>query len=169
MRMAILQTKALSQNQQVDDDVLSLIANKVKSNIREMEGLLTKVISYAHLTNRSVNDPEAVAGALRDYGDDKPETVTIDRITDEVCAYFNVSKADLVGKKKTKDVVEPRQIAIYLVTEFLTTPLITIGEHFGNRDHTTVMYARDKISEKVKEDGRIARQIKDLKDMIMKR
>ena len=104
-----------------------------------------------------------------DYGDNKPETVTIDRITDEVCAYFNVSKADLVGKKKTKDVVEPRQIAIYLVTEFLTTPLITIGEHFGNRDHTTVMYARDKISEKVKEDGRIARQIKDLKDMIMKR
>lgn len=169
MRMAILQTKALSQNQQVDDDVLSLIANKVKSNIREMEGLLTKVISYAHLTNRSVNDPEVVAGALRDYGDDKPETVTIDRITDEVCAYFNVSKADLVGKKKTKDVVEPRQIAIYLVTEFLTTPLITIGEHFGNRDHTTVMYARDKISEKVKEDGRIARQIKDLKNMIMKR
>ena len=54
---------------------MSLIANKVKSNIREMEGLLTKVISYAHLTNRSVNDPEVVAGALRDYGDDKPETV----------------------------------------------------------------------------------------------
>ena len=72
MRMAILQTKALNQNQHVDDEVLSLIANKVKSNIREMEGLLTKVISYAHLTNRSVNDPEVVAGALRDYGDDKP-------------------------------------------------------------------------------------------------
>ena len=64
--------------------------------------------------------------------------------------------------------MEPRQIAIYLVTEFLTTPLITIGEHFG-RDHTTIMYARDKISEKVKEDARIARQIKDLKDLIMKR
>lgn len=169
MRMAILQTKALSQNEHVDDEVLSLIANKVKSNIREMEGLLTKVISYAHLTNRSVNDPDVVAGALRDYGEEKTDTVTIDRIIDEVCNYFHITQADITGKKKTKDIVEPRQIAIYLITEFLTTPLITIGEKFGNRDHTTIMYARDKMSEKVKEDSRIARQIKDLKDMIMKR
>ena len=163
-----MQTKALSQNQQVDDDVLSLIANKVKSNIREMEGLLTKVISYAHLTNRSVNDPEVVAGALRDYGDDKPETVTIDRITDEVCAYFNVSKATLWEEKdkgrcgaETNSNLSRDGVSYHSVNHYRRA-------FRKQRPHDGYVRA-DKISEKVKEDGRIARQIKDLKDMIMKR
>ena len=167
-RIAILQKKAQNEGYLVENQVLIVLANKVTSNVRELEGLLTKVVSYATLINKSPNDMSVVEGALKDYGSDKKEIISVDSIIDCVTDYFNVDRAELVGKKKNKEIVEPRQICIYLITEFLTLPLISIGQIFGNRDHTTVMHARDKIGELVKTDHRIATYVKDLRDSILK-
>ena len=168
-RIAILQRKAAEQNANISDDILKVIAGSVQSNIRDMEGLLTRVISYASLINHSVIDMEVVDEALKDYTDDQKEMISADTIIDAVTEYFNVDRQSLVGKKKNKEIVEPRQICIYLITEFMTMPLVKIGEIFGGRDHTTILHARNKIEEQCKTDGRMAVYVKDLKDMILKR
>lgn len=166
-RIAILKSEALAEKQNIDDEILKLIANKVTTNIREMKGVLTKIICYSQLICKNVNDMEVVNSALKDYNDDKTELVTIDKIVDCVCKYYpNVTKKDIIGKKKTKEIVEPRQMCVYLVTELLTLPLLSIGQYFGGRDHTTIMYTRDKMAELVANDPRYAAQAKDIKDMI---
>ena len=83
--------------------------------------------------------------------------------------YFDITRQDIIGKKKSKEVVEPRMIAIYLISEILEIPLVSIGKLFGGRDHTTILHARNKIEEQCKTDGRMAVYVKDLKDMILKR
>ena len=117
------------------------------------------------------NDMNVVNDALRDYADSKTDIITIDQIVKSTCDYFKVGKADLVGKKKNKEIVVPRQICIYLICDILgqSVPLVSIGEYFGGRDHTTVMHARDKISEDVKNNDVIASQVKDLRDKIFNR
>ena len=166
-RIAILKSEALAEKQNIDDEILKLIANKVTTNIREMKGVLTKIICYSQLICKNVNDMEVVNSALKDYNDDKTELVTIDKIVDCVCKYYpNVTKKDIIGKKKTKEIVEPRQMCVYLVTELLTLPLLSIGQYFGGRDHTTIMYTRDKMADLVANDPRYAAQAKDIKDMI---
>jgi chromosomal replication initiator protein len=167
-RIAIIQKKAAQEKYNVSNEVLSLIAEKVQSNIREMEGLLSRVVFYASLTGRAANDIDMANEALKDYLDDKKEAINADSIIEAVCAYYSVDKAGLVGKKKNKEIVDPRQICIYLITEFLSLPLTSIGQLFGGRDHTTIMHARDKISALIKEDSKTAVQIKDLKNMIFK-
>ncbi len=167
-RIAILQSEALAEKQNIDDSILKLIANKVPTNIREMKGVLTKIICFAQLTEKNVNDMDLINAALKDYNEDKAENVDIDKIVDCVCRYYpNVTKSDLIGKKKNREIVEPRQMCVYLVTEFLSMPLLAIGQYFGGRDHTTIMYTRDKIGNLSQTDTRIKAQIKDLKAMIL--
>ena len=169
-RIAILQKKAIQDNLDVPNKVLELIADKVQSNVREMEGLLTKVVSYAALTGKPVDSEDVLGEALKDFRDDKREVITIDRIVDSVCAYYRVDKNALIGKKKNKEIVEPRQICIYLITEMLTVPLINIGQYFGGRDHTTIMHARDKVSGLIQDgDTKAAAAVKDIKDSILSR
>ena len=168
-RIAILQKKAKEQGVVVPDNILKIIAESVQDNIRDMEGLLTRVISYASLTNQKEINVNILNEALKDYTDDQKEMISADAIMDVVCEYFNVSKADLVGKKKNKEIVEPRQICMYLITEFLTTPLKEIGNIFGGRDHTTVIFARDKIAEQCNNETRIALYVKDLKALLLKK
>jgi chromosomal replication initiator protein len=166
-RIAIIQKKAAQEKYNVSNEVLSLIAEKVQSNIREMEGLLSRVVFYASLTGRAANDIDMANEALKDYLDDKKESINADSIIDAVCLYYSVDRAGLIGKKKNKEIVDPRQICIYLITEFLSLPLTSIGQIFGGRDHTTIMHARDKISALTREDGKTATQIKDLKNIIL--
>lgn len=168
-RIAILQKKSRQQNANISDEILQVIAQNVQTNIRDMEGLLTRVISYASLINHTEIDMNIVNEALRDYTDDQKEMISVDTIIDAVTEYFNIDRKALVGKKKNKEIVEPRQICIYLITEFLTLPLVKIGEIFGGRDHTTILHARNKIEEQSKSDGRIGVYVKDLKDMILKK
>lgn len=168
-RIAILQKKCIEKKKSVDIKVLSLIAEKITTNIREMEGMLNRIISYSSLVGGDCNDMNIVNDALRDYIDSKKEIITIDRIVEETCNYFNVDKNAIVGKKKNKEIVLPRQICIYLITELLSTPLIAIGEYFGGRDHTTIMHARDKISDDIKTNNDLATKILDIKDKIYNR
>ena len=154
-RIAILRTKAAQEKFRLSDEVATFIAENCTSNIREMEGLLNKIIFFSSLTNHVIDTTEMAREALQDFIEEKKDTLDASDIIDTVCKYFNISKSDIFSKKKTKNIVEPRMIAIYLITEMLGLPLVTIGQMFGGRDHTTIIHARDKISEMIKTDKRM--------------
>lgn len=168
-RIAILKTKAAHEKFRLSDEVATFIAENSTSNIREMEGLLNKIIFFSSLTNHVIDTTELAREALQDFIEEKTETLDASVIIDTVCKYFNIVKNDIFSKKKTKNIVEPRMIAIYLITEMLGLPLVTIGQMFGGRDHTTIIHARDKISEAIKEDKRMKIVVADIKNMILNR
>lgn len=168
-RVAILKMKAAHENFKLSDEVAEFIAENATTNIREMEGLLNKIIFFSSLANRDIDTKELAYDALQDFIDEKKETLDAEDIVSTVCRYFNITTADIFSKKKTKNIVEPRMIAIYLITDLLSMPLISIGQLFGGRDHTTVIHARDKISEEIKTNPRIKIIVADLKNMLLNR
>lgn len=168
-RIAILRTKAAQEKFRLSDEVATFIAENCTSNIREMEGLLNKIIFFSSLTNHVIDTTEMAREALQDFIEEKKDTLDASDIIDTVCKYFNIAKSDIFSKKKTKNIVEPRMIAIYLITEMLGLPLVTIGQMFGGRDHTTIIHARDKISEMIKTDKRMKIVVADIKNMILNR
>ena len=170
-RIAILQKKCSNKGYSLNIKVLTLIAEKITNNIREMEGMLNRIISYSTLVGGDPNDMNLVQDALKDYADASSDIITIDQVVKATCEYFRVKREDLIGKKKNKEIVVPRQICIYLICDILgqSVPLASIGEYFGGRDHTTVMHARDKISEEIKTSDVTAAQVKDIRDKIYNR
>lgn len=165
-RVAILRKKAQLEKYSIDDEVINFIAEKVDTNIREMEALLSKVSFFSSLLGKKSATIEDAKEAFKEDLDEKREDLTPENIIEAVCKYFGVTKADLIGKKKSKEIVEPRMIGIYLVNEMLDLPLVVIGKHFGGRDHTTIIHARDKITEAVKENGKIKSLVNAVKDLI---
>lgn len=167
-RVAILRKKAQQEKYSIDDDVITFIAEKVDTNIREMEGILSKVFFFATLLGKKSATLEEAYEALKENMDEIKEGLSPDTIIDTVCKYFNISRNDIVGKKKSKEIVEPRMISIYLICELLDLPLVAIGKKFGDRDHTTIMHARDKITEQLKTNNKIKVYINDIKDLLTK-
>lgn len=170
-RIAILQKKCSQKGYNINIKVLSMIAERITNNVREMEGMLNRIVSYSTLVGGDPNDMSTVNDALRDYADSTTDIITVEQIVQQTCAYFKLSKEEIIGKKKNKEIVVPRQVCIYLICDILgqSVPLVSIGEYFGGRDHTTVMHARDKISEDVKTNDVIASQVKDIRDKIYNR
>lgn len=167
-RIAILQKKSQKEKKIIGLPELTYIAERVTSNVREMEGVLTKVMFMSELYNRKV-DLDMCQEALRDYLAQECDDISVDEIIDCTCKYFDVPKSEVVGKRKNKDVVVPRQIAIYLIIEFTNIPLSSIGNYFGGREHTTVMYARDKISSLINTDNKIKTAVNDIKAMVLRK
>lgn len=167
-RIAILQKKSQKAKRNIGLEELSFIAERVTSNIREMEGVLTKVMYLSTLYGRKV-DIDICQEALKDYLAAECDDVSVDEIIDCTCKYFGAQKSDVVGKRKNKEVVVPRQVAIYLINEFTNIPLSSIGSYFGGREHTTVMYARDKISALIASDPKIKTAVADIKAMILRK
>jgi len=163
-RMAILQKRASQEKYDISPDVITFIAESCDSNIRELEGMLSKVYFYASLLGQPAT-LEIVSEALKDTITTTKQSLTSDTILDCVCKYFNVNLEDIIGKKKNKEIVEPRQIAMYLMYDMLDLPLSSIGSIFGGRDHTTVMHAREKVSGLIKSNSRIKVIVNDLKSM----
>lgn len=168
-RVAILQKKAEQENFYLTDEVALFIARNIETNIRDMEGLLNKVIFYSSLSGHPVTTVSVAEEALKDYLDIKKESIDAYDILNTTCKYFNVSSADIIGKKKNKEFVEPRMVAIYLITELLSMPLVSIGSIFGGRDHTTIIHARNKIADNITHDNKLKIQVNDIKDMLYKR
>lgn len=168
-RIAILQKKAQVEKYNIPMNVLTFMAESLDSNIRDMESLLNKVIFLSKLYCQAPN-VDIVKEALKDYNDRSEDTVTADNIIDCTCKYYaNVTREDLIGKKKTKEIVEPRQMCIYLITDLLSLPLASIGNLFGGRDHTTIMHARDKIAEKIQTNPKTKVVAQDIKDMVFRK
>lgn len=161
-RIAILRKKAQSERLQVPDDILEYMASKVSSNIRELEGTLIRVTAFASL-NRTPVDMPLVQTVLKDLITDDSDNVVapVDIIT-ATADYFKLTVDDLYGSSRSQAVATARQIAMYLCRELTNLSLPKIGQLFGNRDHTTVMYANKKISELMKERRSIYNQVTEL-------
>ena len=129
--------------------------------------MLSKVYFLATLIGkRSATMDEAREAFNGQIEEEKNEGLTPEQIISTVCQYFDITKEDIIGKKKSKDVVEPRMIAIYLISEILEIPLVSIGKIFGGRDHTTIMHSRDKISDQLKTSHKIQSFVSEIKKML---
>jgi len=164
-RLAILKKKAKDEECNVEEDVLNYIAENIDTNIREIEGILEKVCFYAGLLGKKTATMDELKDAMKDHVSSNKLSLTSDNIIDCVTKYFSVSRDDLLGKKKNKEIVEPRQICMYVMCDLLDLPLTSIGEIFGKKDHTTVMHARDKIGDLIKENNRMKIIVNDIKNM----
>ncbi len=152
-RVAILRKKAETQGQQVPDDVTLFIAERISSNIRELEGALNRVIAYSVLTSRETSlgmAQEVLKGMVAETS----KRVTLEKIQQLVALRFNLSVSELKGKRRTKDVSFARQVAMSIARELTEASLPVIGEAFGGRDHATVIYACSKIMGARKEGGK---------------
>ncbi len=166
-RIAILKRRADEEKMHVPDSVLEYIAERVQSNIRELEGLLTRVIAYAQF-NRMSLDVHVAATALKDMlPNDAPRVLTPVLIQETVAAYYNLPLESFTAKRRDQEVAFPRQIAMYLSRCMTDWSLPKIGDAFGGRNHTTVMHAHEKITEQMKSDPTLSATIADLKKRLI--
>jgi len=143
-RIAILRKKAEREVISIPDDVTYLIAETIRTNIRELEGALIRVVAYAKLVEKEIN-LDLVREVLKDALAEQNKKITIDVIQQKVAQYFDIRLADMRSKKRTKAIVYPRQIAMYLSRDLTDFSLPEIGEQFGGRDHSTVLHACEKV------------------------
>ncbi len=166
-RSAILKVKAQEKNFELDPQIINYIATAVKSNIRELEGALNRIIAY-HQLNKIGPTLETVKAALSSatsYGPQKKK-LTTKQIINTVSSFYDVSLADLVGKCREKRLVIPRQIIMFLMREELKSSYPTIGQELGGRDHTTAIHAYEKISKNIDIDERLKQEIEQLKQRL---
>ena len=161
-RMAILHKKEEMDGYDINEEVIKYIANNIKSNIRELEGAINKVMAFAKLEKKEVT-LELAEQALKDIiSPDEKKVITPDYIISMVAEHFDVTVDDLCGNKRNSKIVTPRQIAMYLCREIISTPLKSIG----NRDHTTIMHGIDKIEKEINNDENLKNTIETLKKKI---
>lgn len=165
-RIAILQKKAQVENLHVSDEVINFIADRINSNIRELEGALIRVSAYSALTDNKM-DRQTAAEVLKDIlPAKKPVQITVPLIQQKVAEYFGVKIEDMKSKKRSRVVSFPRQVAMYLCRELTDNSLPKIGKLFGDRDHTTVMHAQDKISQEIEKDPAIAQAVNKIREVL---
>ena len=165
-RLAILRKKAQIDNIIIDDEILSNIANRINTNIRELEGTLNKLIARASLMNSPIT-MEMAEWAINEIINTKDKVISAQYIQEVVAKYFNIDAKDLVGIKKSNDIVFPRQIAMYLCRTVPQLSLPQIGKDFGNRDHTTVMHACNKIEKEIKENNNTKLIVDSVKNILL--
>ncbi len=160
-RVAILVSKAEQSNIELPYEVAFFIAKRIRSNVRELEGALRRVIANAHFTGKAITI-EFVNDALRDLLALQDKLVTIENIQKTVAEYYKVKVADLLSKRRSRSIARPRQMAMALAKELTSHSLPEIGDHFGGRDHTTVIHACRKVKELLSEGGDFAEDYKNL-------
>ena len=160
-RVAIIQNKANLMNFTLPEDVAHFAAERVQSNVRDLEGAITKIVGYARLARRSA-DLALAREALHDVPEQRSQGTTLDEIVQTVVAEFGVKKNALLSKRRLKSIAFPRQICMYIARKVTHLSLEEIGNYFGGRDHTTVLYGADKIARLVETDRDLERLIEDL-------
>lgn len=166
-RLAILRQFVESQGTPFEDAALDYVAERSSPNIREMEGAIIRIIAYRELSKKAVVDLPMVEQVTRDlFPDHSHRPIAVSSIQREVCRFYNVSHADLVGGKRAQTIVYPRQVAMYLARELTDMSLPKIGDEFGGRDHTTVMHAFAKIQKLMREQRDVFLQIQQLTNTI---
>ena len=163
-RMAILHSKADRAGYVIPDDIIAIIARKFQSNIRELEGALTRIVAYADLRGMPI-DSELIDSTLADLLPHRTQ-LQPEHIIDTVADVYGVAVDRILGRERTQTVARPRQIAMYLMREETDISLPQIGEVLGGRDHTTVMYGHEKISDLLERDDKVRRQVMDIKEKL---
>ncbi len=169
-RVAILLKKVENMNIDIDDnpdiyDVVCMIAEKIKDNIRELEGALTRVISFSQLLNEKL-DKNFARKTLKDIFSNMEKTVTPEKIKKAVCRHYGIKMSEIESSKKTNNIAYPRQIAMYLIREMTDYSLPKIGQFFGGKHYTTVLYACEKIEDEMKTDRNLAEIIEAIKEEV---
>ena len=165
-RLAILRKKAQDENIIIDDSILSDIANKIDSNIRELEGVLNKIVARASLTHSPITIEHA-ENIINEFKYESEKVISCDFIKETVSKYFSIDKEELSGEKRSNDIAFPRQIAMYLCREIANMSFPQIGIDFGGRDHSTVMHAYNKIKKEVKEKNNTKLIVESVKNIII--
>jgi chromosomal replication initiator protein len=160
-RVAILKKKAELERVRLSDDVAYLIASRIKSNIRELEGSLTRMIAFCALAGREMT-PDLAQEVLADVWGEEKRLITIDQIQRKVSDFFGVNLADLKAKTRTRAIAFPRQVAMYLSRQLTNSSLLEIGRAFGGKDHTTVLHGVEKIHRLQQEDPKLRKRIDTL-------
>lgn len=166
-RIAILREKARQENITMDEGVYEAIATRVESNIRELEGSLTRLVAYAQLTNRPIT-VQLCEEALHDiFAKKVRKEVTAQVIMQAVANYYSITVDDLIRPTRRREIAVPRQIAMYITRDLTNLSLPQIGQVFGNRDHTTVLHGCNQIANAIKNDPSMASVVNDLKEIIV--
>jgi chromosomal replication initiator protein len=162
-RIAILRKKVWNDHIEIrDPELLTYIASRVSTNIRELEGALTRVVAFSSLTGRPLS-VELAQDVLKDvFPQGEAAQISIDRIQDLICERFGVTKDELTGDRRSQNIVYPRQVAMYLSRELTDSSLPKIGKEFGGRDHTTVIHATSKIARLIREDRSVYNLVQEL-------
>ena len=166
-RLAILRKKAQIDNIIIDDEILSAIATRIDSNIRELEGTLNKLIATASLTSNRQITMEMAEKAINDIVSQQEKVISATYIQETVGKYFNINPKDLKGSKRSNDITFPRQIAMYLCRNVANMSLPQIGKDFGKRDHTTVMHACNKIEKEIKTNSNTKLIVESVKNILL--
>jgi chromosomal replication initiator protein len=165
LRLGILQTKAEQSQMQVPQKVLEFLAHRISSNVRELEGALTRIVVHASLIHQPITI-ETTQELLKDLLRANDRRVTIEEIQRRVAEHFNIKQADMQSPRRARQVARPRQVAMYLAKQLTTRSLPEIGRKFGGRDHTTVMHAVKKVEELCAADSAFLEDVELLKRML---
>ncbi|AEJ23645.1 chromosomal replication initiation protein [Weissella koreensis KACC 15510] len=164
-KIAILKNKAEESSIEISYDVLSEIANAVNTNVRDLEGVFKKVVAKIKISNSEVT-VDAIREILKDLNFERSNIITIPLIQEAVAYYFDLNISDLTGKSRVKEIVIPRQIAMYLSREITQESLPAIGRAFGGKDHTTVMHSTNKIEENMLDDAKLEQQVQKIRALV---
>ena len=165
-RMAILRKKAEYEHLNIDSEILGLIAEKIETNVRELEGSLTRLTAYSSLTRRPI-DMQLAREALRElFKHTETRLITCDSIQEAVANYYGITVGDLKSPKRSHEITVPRQIAMYLCREMMGLSLTRIGDAFGGRHYTTVMSSIEKVEQSIKQSPSLASLLDDVRRMI---
>lgn len=165
-RTAILRAKGESLNVRVPDEVIDFLAHRIQSNIRELEGSLNRVVAFANLNRQSISIELASTALSELLENTRRQRVTGESILDAVSKYFGIDLKVLKGRQRSRNIVVPRQIAMYLMREETEASLVEIGSALGGRDHTTVLHGCEKIAEEINSDSRLRSDVLDIRNRL---
>lgn len=165
-RIAILETKCREKNYKLSREILAYIANNITNNIRELEGALNRLIAYYEFNNSapSLDSTKSILASI--ISNFQSKSTTARNIIEAAAKFFNINIKDLIGQSRKKELVVPRQIAMYLMRKEINASYPSIGQELGGRDHTTAMHAYNKIEKECREDERIKQHIDSIKQVI---
>jgi len=167
MRLAIIKNKLRDKNLSLSDDVCSMVSNKIQRNIRELEGILNKIIFYQEVKNVDL-DAKGVEEIINNIIQQSARNITGGQIIKAVADFYEMTITDLINRSRKKSVVEPRQVAAFLLRELIDMSYNDIGDKLGKRDHTTAIYACEKISQEINKNQNLSQKIILIKDVIYK-
>jgi len=161
-RMAIIKNKCIRRGIDLPDFLLQLIAENITANVRQLEGIINKILAYQQLMGDNV-DKDTIVKAIKDMFKDRADILpTADVIIEEVCKFYNIEPEQLRGQGRTKDITMARHISMYLIRSMTSLALKEIGREFDNRDHSTVLHAIERIEKQIKTQPELAEIVKDI-------
>ncbi|HEU0163807.1 MAG TPA: helix-turn-helix domain-containing protein, partial [Thermomicrobiales bacterium] len=164
---AIIRTKADEFGVRIADDIIEYVASKDQTNIRELEGALNKILMMAQLYNRPLSLQLAMEALTDAVGTNRRGTITTDDVLNAVMDSYRISEKDLIGRQRKREIVMPRQVAMYLLREETESSLMDIGRALGGRDHTTILHGVEKIEQLLETDTQLRSQIMTIRETLL--